>query len=183
MTIRNLNCLLRKSRTRNSAVRVQHCATLFGTQSIIFCSKYYSESLTHSHSRITPHDVSRGVTVNVPTIENTTVPINIKPPSNFAEASSAKRYFLLYCSFSVCVCHGILLMPTIQNPRPSVWNAKPKEQTKTGRPYRRRQDYSKWCASQVEPITIPLIATNVQTNSKLFHKKDLFQNLLAYFYP
>ena len=92
--MRNLNCLLRKSRTRNSVVRVQHCATLFGTQSIIFCSKYYSESLTHSHSRITPQDVSRGVTVNVPTIENTTVPIQIKPPSNFAEAAAAKRYFL-----------------------------------------------------------------------------------------
>ena len=140
-------------------MRVQHCATLFGTQSIIFCSKYYSESLTHSHSRITPHDVSRGVTVNVPTIEKYVLPIQIKP--NFVEAFAAKRYFLLYCSFSVCVCHGILLMPTIQNPRPSVWNAKPKEQTKTGRPYRRRQDNYKHRASQVEvePITNPLIAS------------------------
>ena len=77
-------------------------------------------------------------------------------------------------------------MPTIQNPRPPAWNAKPEAQTKTRRAYRRRQDNSKQRASQVEvePITIPLIATNAQTNSKLFHSKDLFQNcLLAYIYP
>ena len=62
-------------------------------------------------------------------------------------------------------------MPTIQNPRPSVWNAKPEAQTKTRRPYRRRQDNSKWHASQVKPIE-----HSIQTNSKLFHPKDLFQN-------
>ena len=67
----------------------------------------------------------------------------------------------------VCVCHGIFLMPTIQNPRPSVWNAKPEAQTKTRRPYRRRQDNSKWHASQVEPITNPLIANRHKCPNEL----------------
>ena len=88
--------------------------------------------------------MSRGVTVNVPTIEKYVLPIQIKP--NFVEASAAKRYFLL----SPLVC--VILMPTIQNPHPPVWNAKPEAQTKTRRSYRRRQDNSKHRASQVEPI-------------------------------